>query len=199
VTSPPSPHPPSETTALAALDVGVEPAASADDGALVTRIAALVNEVYQVAEAGLWVDGARRTNADEIAELIRRQELVTARVDEVVVGAVRVQRFDDGVAEFGMLAADPSRRGFGVGRALVSFVERWAIERGFGAMQLELLVPTSWTHPSKEFLRDWYARIGYREVRTGHLAELYPELAPLLATTCDLVVYRKELSAHSHG
>ena len=195
MTSSPSPHSPTDTTALPALDVGVEPAASADDRALVTEIAALVNEVYQVAEAGLWVDGARRTNADEIAELVRRQELVTARADDVVVGAVRVQRLDDGLAEFGMLAADPERRGLGIGRALVSFAERWAVERGHGAMQLELLVPTSWMHPSKEFLRAWYTRIGYREVRTGHLAELYPELAPLLATTCDLVVYRKELAA----
>jgi hypothetical protein len=56
-----------------------------------------------------------------------------------------------------------------------------------------LLVPTSWTHPSKEFLRGWYERIGYRVVRTGHLAELYPDLAPLLATECDLLVFHEPL------
>ena len=61
-------------------------------------------------------------------------------------------------------------------------------------MQLEVLVPVAWRHPSKEFLRAWYTRIGYREARTGHLAELYPELAPMLATECDLVVYRKALT-----
>jgi len=32
-------------------------------------------------------------------------------------------------------------------------------------------------------------------VKTGALGELYPELEPLLATTCDLVVYRKALAA----
>ncbi|MEV1130207.1 GNAT family N-acetyltransferase [Agromyces sp. NPDC049794] len=192
-----SPPPRTPLTELAGLDVRVEPVASADDTALVAAIAALVNGVYQVAEAGLWVDGARRTSREEIAELIRRQELVTARADDVVVGAVRVQRLDDGPAEFGMLATHPGRRGLGVGRALVSFAERWAVENGCAEMQLELLVPTSWTHPSKEFLRDWYTRIGYREVRTGHLAELYPELAPLLATTCDLVVYRKGLGGRT--
>jgi hypothetical protein len=60
-------------------------------------------------------------------------------------------------------------------------------------MQLELLVPTSWQHPSKQFLQDWYSRIGYREVKTGTLGEFYPELEPLLATPCELVVSRKVL------
>lgn len=180
---------------LTALDLGIEPAASADDTELVNAIATLVNGVYEQAEAGLWADGASRTSPDGIATLIRSGELVTARAGGRIVGAVRVQRLDDGLAEFGMLAADPERRGIGIGRALVAFAERWASELGCSEMQLELLVPTTWTHPSKEFLRDWYTRIGYREVRIGHLAELYPELAPLLATTCDLVVYRKELHA----
>jgi hypothetical protein len=60
-------------------------------------------------------------------------------------------------------------------------------------MQLEVLMPRHWTHPSKEFLKAWYARIGYRPVRTGHFDESYPELAPLLATPCDFVIYHKDL------
>lgn len=185
-----SPLPP-----VTALAVDIEPPTSAADTDLVTAIAGLVNGVYDEAESGLWVAGARRTNPAEIADLIRRGELVTARAGDRVIGAVRVQRLDDDLAEFGMLAADPERRGHGVGRALVAFAEEWARGRGFREMQLELLVPTTWSHPSKEFLRRWYTRIGYREVRTSELGELYPDLAPMLATTCDLVVYRKELQA----
>lgn len=30
---------------------------------------------------------------------------------------------------------------------------------------------------------------------TGHIEESYPELAPLLATPCDFVIYHKELRA----
>jgi GNAT superfamily N-acetyltransferase len=183
------------TSPLTAFEVGIEPAASADDAELVTGLAELVNGVYQVAEAGLWVDGARRTNPADIADLIRRGEIATARAGDRVVGAMQVQRLDDDVAMFGMLAADPAHRGLGIGRALVAFAERWAVDRGYRGMELELLVPTTWSHPSKEFLRDWYTRIGYREVRRGELRESYPELAPLLATTCELVVYRKELDA----
>jgi hypothetical protein len=60
-------------------------------------------------------------------------------------------------------------------------------------MQLELLVPQTWTHPVKEFLRGWYTRIGYAKVRTESLAEAYPALHPYLATPCDFVIYHKDL------
>lgn len=178
----------------AAIEIDLEPAASADDIAVATTVADLINSVYVIAEAGLWVDGARRTDAREIAELIAQQELATARISGEVVGAVRVHALDAGTAEFGMLAADPRHRGIGIGRALVAFAERWASARGFRELQLELLVPTSWQHPSKQFLADWYARIGYREVRRGPLGDLYPELEPLLATPCELVVSQKSLA-----
>jgi hypothetical protein len=36
-------------------------------------------------------------------------------------------------------------------------------------------------------------RIRYRPVRTGQFEESYPELAPLLATPCDFVIYYKSL------
>ena len=61
-------------------------------------------------------------------------------------------------------------------------------------MQLELLEPRDWTHPTKQFLAEWYSRMGYRIVRTGTMDEAYPELAPLLATPCDFVIYRKDLA-----
>lgn len=176
-----------------AVRVGIEPPVSAEDGDLAGAIADLVNRVYDEAEAGLWRPGAARTTPPEIARLIAAGEIVTARSGERIVGSVRVQSLDADTAEFGMLAADPERRGFGIGRELVAHVETLATRRGARTMQLELLVPTTWTHPSKEFLRTWYERIGYRVVRTGHLAELHPDLAPLLATECDLLVFHKPL------
>ena len=116
-----------------------------------------------------------------------------ARLDGRVVGAVRIQRLDGGLAEFGMLVASPELRGVGIGRALVAFAEGWAREQGFRRMQLELLVPQTWEHPVKEFLRGWYTRIGYRQVRTGRLEEAYPALQPLLATPCDFTIFHKDL------
>jgi hypothetical protein len=79
----------------------------------------------------------------------------------------------------------------GVGRALVAFVEQCAVELGSRAMQLELLVLRMWRHPSKEFLSAWYGRRGYLVIHTRSVDGVYPHLAPLLATSCDLLVYEK--------
>ena len=64
-------------------------------------------------------------------------------------------------------------------------------------MQLELLLPRGWQHPTKEFLKGWYGRIGYRRVRTDSIDDAHPHLAPLLATPCDLAVYEKPLQTHA--
>ena len=104
------------------------------------------------------------------------------------------RRLDDDVSEFGMLAAAPSHRGIGVGRELVRFAEQASRDKRRRIMQLELLVPREWKHPSKEFLARWYDRIGYKVVRTGPVGEYYPNLSPLLATACNFVIYRKDLS-----
>lgn len=89
-----------------------------------------------------------------------------------------------------MLAVAPAYRGMGVGGGLVRFAEESSWENGCHIMQLEPLVPRGWSHPSKEFLARWYARLGYEPARTGTIEESYPDLAPLLATPCDFVTYR---------
>jgi len=176
------------------VEIRALPAEAADDVAVVAAVTDLVNEVYRQAEKGLWLDAASRTNAAEVAELIRAEEIVVARLGGVIVGCVRFQQLDDGTSEFGLLAADVGHRGLGIGRKLVRFAERSSLDRGRGRMQLELLVPREWSHPSKAFLAEWYGRSGYRVVRTDTIDGAYPHLAPLLATPCDFLVYLKDLS-----
>ena len=166
--------------------------ASSDDG-LVSDLADLVNRVYATAEDGLWIEGATRTTTSEMAELISAGQIAVGKIAGRIVGAVRIQQLDAATGEFAMLVADPARRGEGIGRDLVLFAEELSRRRGLGVMQLELLVPREWTHPTKEFLRAWYTRIGYRPVRSGTIDESYPQLAPLLATPCDFVIFRKDL------
>ncbi len=60
-------------------------------------------------------------------------------------------------------------------------------------MQLELLVPREWRHPSKQFLKESYGRLGYRLLHTRGIDDAHPQLAPLLATPCELEVYEKPL------
>jgi ribosomal protein S18 acetylase RimI-like enzyme len=175
--------------------IGILPATSATDQRLVAEITDLVNLVYADAEAGLWLDGATRTTTTEMEQMIATGQIALAQVDGRSVGCIRIQQLDGNVGELGMLAAHPEHRGEGIGRHLVRFAEDLSIQRGLAIMQLELLVPRSWSHPNKEFLHAWYTRIGYRTVRTGTIEDSYPHLAPLLATPCDLVVYHKPLRA----
>ncbi|WP_165969666.1 GNAT family N-acetyltransferase [Nonomuraea terrae] len=170
------------------------PEQAAEDAALMSTLADLVNAVYADSEKGLWREGAARTSAAELAEFTRAGQIAVARLDGRAVGCVRVQRLSDELGEFGMLAAAPEHRGIGAGRELVRFAEERARAEGRRVMQLELLAPQTWSHPSKEFLADWYGRLGYRMVSVGDVAESYPELAPLLATACDFRVYHKSLA-----
>jgi N-acetylglutamate synthase-like GNAT family acetyltransferase len=164
-----------------------------DDAGLADELADLINDVYAVAESGLWRDGMQRTTADELADEIRAGEIVVATRDEEIVGCVRVHDVADDTSEFGILAAAPAARGSGVGTALLDFAEQRSRERGMRAMQLELLVPREWSHPSKEFLKGWYGRRGYELIGTRDIGTAYPQLVPLLATPCDLQVREKPL------
>jgi len=164
-----------------------------DDVTLAPALTVLINEVYRVAEEGLWIDGTTRTTVQEVTDLVRAGEIAVARLHGELVGCVRIQELDSDTGEFGMLAAYSSHRGIGVGRQLVRFAEQGSRDRGHRRMQLELLVPREWKHPSKEFLAGWYSRIGYAVTRTGTIDEAYPHLAPLLATPCDFMIYQKDL------
>lgn len=189
----------SATSTGLSLAIKFLPAAAAADSGVVATITNLVNSVYRSSEDGLWIEGALRTNEAEVAAIIQSGELATASSEGVIVGAVRIKRLDATTGEFGMLVADPARRSVGIGRELVAFAEDWARQRGLQEMQLEVLTPRAWTHPSKAFLIGWYERKGYRPSRTGALDEAYPALAPLLATTCDFTIYRKDLSASAES
>jgi GNAT superfamily N-acetyltransferase len=168
-------------------------ATSAGDGVLMTGITDLINVVYAEAERGLWQQNAARTNLDEVIALTRAGELAIARSDGQLTGVVRIQQLDGDTGEFGMLAADPAFRGRGIGRDLIRYAEDATRSSGRRYMQLELLVPRTWTLASKEFLAAWYDRLGYRLQRVGQIEEAYPDLAPLLSTPADFRIYRKTL------
>ncbi|HEY1277860.1 MAG TPA: GNAT family N-acetyltransferase [Thermoleophilaceae bacterium] len=163
------------------------------DGGRVEELTTLINDVYEGAESGLWRNGATRTTAAEVTALIQAGELTVATRSGRIVGSVRVHDVGADASEFGLLVAAEDQRGAGIGRALLDFVEARGRNRGLRAMQLELLVPRGWSHPSKEFLRDWYRRRGYRITRTERFERAYPRLAPLLATPCDLEIHEKPL------
>jgi ribosomal protein S18 acetylase RimI-like enzyme len=178
---------------LPSLEIRMLPASASSDAAVMDRVTGLVNEVYADSEKGLWEGDPPRTSREQIAEFTSAGQIAVATLDGKIVGSVRVQRLEDGNGEFGMLAAGIAHRGAGIGRELVRFAEQKCREEGAKAMQLELLMPREWSHPAKDFLAAWYARIGYRVVRVGTLDEANPELVPFLATPCDFLIYHKDL------
>ncbi|WP_436520883.1 GNAT family N-acetyltransferase [Actinoplanes sp. HUAS TT8] len=154
----------------------------------------LVNHVYRESEKGLWRDGASRTSLAEVTELASAGELAADVRDGRLAGVVRVRRMPGGVGEFGMLAADPGRRGEGIGGGLIRWAEEYCRSRGDRTMRLELLVPRGFELESKEFLHTWYSRLGYRVERVGRLEEDYPQLAPMLAVEADYRIYTRPLT-----
>src|SRR5262245_10277434 len=159
----------------------------------IKRLSDLVNEVYDDAESGMWKRKGTRTSPAEVEGLLRARALILAEIDGVLVGSVNVNRINDGVGEFGMLVADLNHRGKGIGFALVDRAEHWARDMACHTMRLELLTPRNWMHPSKEFLKRWYSRIGYKPQATESFEILHAELVPELATECDFTVWHKSL------
>jgi GNAT superfamily N-acetyltransferase len=159
----------------------------------IKRLTDLINEVYDDAESGMWKRKGTRTTMAEIERLLRTQALILADVDRTLAGSVNVNLLNEGIAEFGMLVSDHKYRGLGIGSALVKHAEKWAREHACHTMRLEILSPRNWKHPSKEFLRQWYSRIGYAPQNTEPLELLHPELVSELATECDFTVWHKPL------
>jgi GNAT superfamily N-acetyltransferase len=175
--------------------IGLLEPAAAQDAELVEGLAALINRVYDDAERGLWLNRTGRTDAAELAGLIAAGEIAVATRDGRIAGSIRIRQVAEDTGELGILVAAPEQRGTGVGTALVDFAERHSRERGMRAIRLELLVAREWQHPSKELLRAWYERCGYRLIDVRDVGEVYPQLPPLLATPCDIERYEKPLAA----
>ncbi len=169
--------------------------ANANDQAETTieRLCDLINEVYGVAESGMWKPSARRVYKTEVENLIKEALLILAEINGEIVGSIKYQIINDTTSEFGILVADKDYRGKGIGTALVDAAEQQARSDNSKNMRLELLTPRHWQHPSKEFLKGWYSRLGYKPSFSEPFEKTNPEKIDMLATECDFTVWLKEL------
>ena len=93
-----------------------------------------------------------------------------------------------------MLCVDSEYRQHKIGRTLVNASEEWAVNKGLKMMQIELLVPTTWTTPHLTFLREWYTKQGYEYMKKENFNEMYPDFKDSMLTECELVLMTKKLA-----
>jgi GNAT superfamily N-acetyltransferase len=122
-------------------------------GSDAASVAALVDAAY-----GHYVERIRMQPGpmtDDYAEVIRDRQVTVAEHDGAIVGVVVLTVTDEGFL-IDNVAVHPSRRGTGLGRALLQFAEAEARRAGFDAIHL-------YTHEQMSENLALYSRIGYVE------------------------------------
>jgi ribosomal protein S18 acetylase RimI-like enzyme len=146
-------------------------------------LADLVNQAYAV--EGFFVDG-QRTNADEIARLLRTGTFLVLEHGggrPALAGAVYVEARPEG-GYFGMLSVAPQLQGMGLGTRLVRIAEAMCEAMGAPTVRLRIV-------NLRDELGRWYRSLGYEEVGTApydhrpvkqpcHFVEMQRSIAPQL-------------------
>jgi ribosomal protein S18 acetylase RimI-like enzyme len=125
----------------------------------VTAIRAVVEAAYSA-----YVPRIGRPPAPMTADyetLVAAGDVWVADADGRVLGVLVIRASDD-VLELENVAVDPAQQGLGHGRALVSFAETYARERGLAAVEL-------YTNEAMAENIELYPRLGY--VETGRRVE----------------------------
>jgi len=170
------------------------PLTASMDHRLVSEITKLINKVYSEAEKGMWTNPNRtRTTECEIGFLAAVEGIVVARIDGQLVGCVHISSIDETTWEFGMLAVKAEYQNQGIGGALIGYAEYLAGCAGMQMMQLKVLVPKL-VQSSKESLKHWYMRKGYKLKSCASFEEYNPRDAVLLAVECDFPIFSKKLA-----
>jgi len=102
--------------------------------------------------------GAHRETAESIGNYLQQGYAVLALLNDEVVGCVCYHQESEHVY-LGRLSVLPSFRQYGVGRALMAYVEQQA--QALGVSRIQLGVRTALPH-----LQAYYERLGYRVVRS---------------------------------
>ena len=151
---------------------------------------------YAQTEREIWGENYVRIYLDEYKELIEKETVFTAWLDDEVVGTILLLNLGSRTFSFGLLAADFSKKGIGIGRKLVEAAEKEAVRQGASRMILEILKPENQFVPVKKQLADWYERLGYNHFKTASFIELKPdkiEKVKSLITPSVFDCYEKEL------
>jgi len=148
---------------------------------------------YRIAESDLWVKPYARIAFGDFLNLVREDRILIAFYNKKIVGCIHYYQKTTKKFGFGLLAVDFDYKGLGIGRGLISQVERLASKKGAEIMELELLRPKGVNVPFKERLREWYERMGYVYTHSQNFAEIKPVKAQNLKRPSDFDYYTKSI------
>ena len=160
------------------------------------QVYSILIKAYAITELQIWGENYTRISKTEYRELIAKNEIIFARIDNQIVGCIHYFKKDDSIYSFGLLAADFNKRGMGIGRTLINYVEKHSINKGALYMDLVILRAKNFEIENKVALKNWYQRLGYEYSSSHSFLEIEPkriEKSKKLITPSLFDFYRKVL------
>lgn len=168
----------------------IQPELSSSD---VRRIYDLITQAYAITEEPMFGPGYERTPLEAIETYVQSNEILIARREDSIVGCLRHYWLDSETYSFGLLSADFSHLGEGIGSALLNRVEEIARNKKATAIRIEIVRPTHDEILIKEQIAAWYQRMGYELVDCRPLARLSASKAEESIVDCSVDYYRKSI------
>lgn len=167
----------------------------------------LVNEVYRVAERGIWKEEKDRVSVDDFVSSQSTGTTLVAYQGEKLAGTIHFIKtvtlsesstVEDSekqkrVFRFEKLAVDPSYRGSGLGAELVRAVESIALEEKASSIEFELLVSKGWKNESKDKMQRWYSRLGFIMTGVKSVEAFVPQSVKFLENPAEFQCWEKNL------
>jgi GNAT superfamily N-acetyltransferase len=125
------------------------------------RLHDLMVYAYEITEREIWGKDYTRMFFDEFVDVVKSGAVILARLDNEIVGSITTNKLDEESYGFGLLNADFSKKGLGIGRKLIAASEAFAKQQGARYMKIEILRPSNIEVPQKKMLADWYTSLGY--------------------------------------
>ena len=141
------------------------------------RLHQLMVYAYAITEREIWGENYSRMVFDEFVEVIGSSCVIIAKLDSEIVGSITVTREDEESFSYGLLNADFSKKGLGIGRKLIEAAENFARSEGAKFMNIEILRPSLIEVPQKVMLAEWYSSLGYAFTESMRFEERKPDKA----------------------
>lgn len=181
---------------------------------LIHHIVSIVNQAYDDSEGDLLGPDHKRTHFKDITDTVERGELYAATTDpnllvdtftttttitnygpaSTILGVFKVRLIDSNIASLGMIVVAPSYQRTKLGQLMLSHFEMVAKRMGRSIGQMEVPFPIDGKpHYFKDYLRNWYTKNGYREVRRERAEEILMGNGAILARPMEFFILQKAL------